>query len=229
MRKTIGTLVSTWLAWRTRRRRESQYNHLARAGLNPFSSLRGGAPGGVSLEVARKRLSGGHIRVPNVSGFYHGILREYFDQYGLGARCLLVSETKAVAEVFGRLFPGTDFVSTDYYLDLQPDPKCHVVWDLCSERPPESLVGFQSIICQATLEHVLDPVQVLRNFSSILSEGGYLFVQTHTPAYVYHPYPRDYLRYQPDWFEDIEKLVRTLKLVELLCVDGHAFAVYRRE
>jgi hypothetical protein len=102
------------------------------------------------------------------------------------------------------------------------------VWDLCSPIVPDRLRRFQSVICQATLEHIKDPVQVMRNLSTALEPGGHLYVQTHTPAFHYHGYPRDYLRYFPDWFEDIGPSIGTLELSELLCLDGHAFAVYRR-
>jgi SAM-dependent methyltransferase len=170
----------------------------------------------------------GHFPVPNVSGFYHGILRSYWERHGLGSRCLLVSETKAVAQVFAEKWPAIRFVTTDYYVELQPNPACDVVWDLCSLSVPTDLRDFDSVICQATLEHVWDPVQLMRNLSAVLNDGGTLYVQTHTPAFHYHAYPKDYLRYFPEWFTDVGETVGTLKLLELLCVDGHAFAVYRK-
>ena len=43
--------------------------------------------------------------VPNVSGFYHAILRSWWEQYGLGERCLLVSETHAASRVFKEGWP----------------------------------------------------------------------------------------------------------------------------
>jgi len=52
-------------------------------------------------------------------------------------------------------------------------------------------------------------------------------MKTHTPAYQYHGYPKDYLRYFPDWFKDVGGVLGNLALVELLCLDGHAFAAYR--
>jgi SAM-dependent methyltransferase len=167
--------------------------------------------------------------VPNLSGFYHDILRAWWEIHGLGVRCLLVSETRAVARVFQGSWPGTRFVTTDLHVELQSQPECDFVWDLCSTAPPDGhREAFSSVICQATLEHVLDPVQALRNLAGVLHPGGMLYVQTHTSAYPYHGYPRDHLRYFPDWFQDVGDLLGTLSLVELLCVDGHAFAAYRR-
>jgi len=69
----------------------------------------------------------------------------------------------------------------------------------------------------------------MKNLALALDPGGMLYIQTHTPAYHYHGYPRDYLRYFPDWFVDIASTVGTIELVELLCIDGHAFAAYRKQ
>lgn len=208
-------------------RREHHYNRLAKAGLNPFVHM---TVGGTALtqREARRRMGKGHLLVPNVSGFYHGILRAYWERYGLGKKCLLVSETIAVGKVFAQQYPATTFATTDYYLDLQPTPQCDVVWDLCSAVIPDQLRGFSSVVNQATMEHIRDPVQVMQNLIKLMEPGGILYLQTHTPAFYYHGYPRDYIRYFPDWFIDIPETVREIKLLELLCVDGHAFAVYQK-
>lgn len=199
---------------------------MQRAGVSPFA-YQSDTP--ITVADARRRLESGHFLVPNLSGFYHGILKGWWEHYGLGQRSLLASETKAVAEIFAQRYPDTQFVTTDYFIDLQPHPTCDVVWDLCSDSVPDAVTGMQSIVCQATLEHIKDPVQVMRNLSAALEPGGMLYIQTHTPAYHYHGWPRDYLRYFPDWFLDICTTVTDLALVELLCVDGHAFAAYRKQ
>ncbi|WP_345528530.1 class I SAM-dependent methyltransferase [Nocardioides endophyticus] len=186
------------------------------------------SPTPLSKSEARYQLEHGQLMVPNVSGFYHGILKGWWEKYGLGENCLLISETHAVGEVFHKRYPDTTFVTTDYFVDLQPHPTCDVVWDLCSSSVPDDLRTMQSVVCQATLEHIQDPVQVMRNLAAVLAPGGMLYVQTHTPAFHYHGYPKDYLRYFPDWFVDICQIVDSLELVELLCIDGHAFAAYRR-
>jgi hypothetical protein len=207
-------------------RRHAHYDRMAEGGISPFCCVSDSLT--ITKAEARAKLGRGHLLVPNVSGFYHGILREYWERHGLGDKCLLVSETSAVADVFSQIYSQTQFVTTDYFLDLQPHPTCDVLWDLCSPIIPETLRQFESVICQATLEHILDPAQVMRNLSAILESSGMLYLQTHTPAFHYHGYPRDYLRYFPDWFHDITTTVGTLELVELLCVDGHAFAAYRK-
>lgn len=201
------------------------YDRMEKAGLSPFVCE---SADPIPKDEARRRLEGGHLLVPNLSGFYHGILKGWWEQHGLGESCLLISETHAVAETFAQHYPDSRFITTDYFVDLQPHPTCDVVWDLCSDELPEGVRGVQSVICQATLEHIQDPVQVMKNLALALEPGGMLYIQTHTPAYHYHGYPRDYLRYFPDWFVDIAGTVGTIDLVELLCIDGHAFAAYRK-
>lgn len=198
---------------------------LSGMGVNPFYSHNAK----VTPEQAMHMLNAHAFLVPNLSGFYHGTLRRWWEQYGLGNSCLLVSETRAVGDVFAGEYPKTKFVSTDFYVDLQPSPQCDVVWDLCSQSVPERLIQkFDSVICQATLEHVIDPVQVMRNLSHTLKSGGLMYIQTHTPGYHYHAYPEDHVRYFPDWFKRIAEHLKTLELVELLCANSHAFAVYRK-
>jgi len=223
LRRLAGRTLTGLVSLRTAR----MYRLLSKAEVNPFCSV--SPQRGLSYDEARSRFGKGDFLVPNLSGFYHGILRNWWEQYGLGETCLLVSETRAVGRVFRDAWPETRFVTTDYYLDLQPHPQCDLVWNLCSPDVPVEFRGaFASIVCQATLEHVPDPVQTLRNLATALRPGGMLYVQTHTPAYRYHGYPCDYLRYFPDWFKDVGGVLGTLGLVELLCLDGHAFAAYRR-
>jgi len=222
--KGFANEVLRWFAFKKGARRNRL---LAKAEINPFYSV--SPRGRLTLEEARRQFRQIGFRVPNVSGFYHAILRNYWERYGLGPRCLLVSETFPTSRVFQEGWPSTNFTCTDYYVDLQPEPQCDLVWNLCSPESPLEFRGtFSSVICQATLEHVLDPVQAVRNLSQALLPGGMLYIQTHTPAYSYHSYPRDYLRFFPDWFEDLGEFLQTVRLVELLCLDGHAFAVYRR-
>ena len=204
-----------------------RYNTLTKMGLNPFIHIEPNNQK-YTLREARNLLITNQFLVPNVSGFYHNILQIFWNKYGLGEKCLLVSETKSVGIVFKKKYPKTEFITTDFYLDLQPNPECDVVWDLCSLNIPNNLSEFTSIVNQATLEHIKDPVQVVRNLVKILNENSYLYLQTHTPAFYYHGYPKDYLRYFPDWFIDLPQSIENIHLVELLCFDGHAFAVYKK-
>ena len=172
---------------------------------------------------------GGWIPAANHSHGYHGLLKQWWTEYGLGKKCLLISETCEVANQFYKLYPLTKMISTDFYLDLIEDGKTDVLWNLY-EPIPEKLekLSFGSILCQATFEHLMDPIGVTKKFSELLENGGFLYLHTHTPMYPYHNWPSDYLRYFPDWFRDIEQIIPNLKLVELYCKEGHAFAAYKK-
>ena len=162
-----------------------------------------------------------------MSGFYHGILRDWWEKHGLGDRSLLISETHAVANIFTDKYPATKFVTTDYFVDLQPNPTCDVVWDLCSTDVPDDVRGVNSVICQATLEHIIDPVQAVRNLTTALEPEGMLYVQTHTPGVSLSRLAQGLPAAFPEWFRDIAGGCR-VGVVQLLCVDGHAFAAYRK-
>jgi SAM-dependent methyltransferase len=121
-------------------------------------------------------------------------------------------------------------VATDFFLDLATrEGTTDVVWNLY-EPVPDALAGarFDSIVTQATMEHLLDPMGVLRKLGSLLRPGGHLYVHTHTPLFPYHGWPRDYVRFFPDWFRDVGLVIPEVELVELHCAAGHAFAAYRK-
>ena len=73
---------------------------------------------------------------------------------------------------------------------------------------------------------MIDPVQVMRNLAKTLKRNGYMFIHTHTPLYPYHACPRDYLRYQSDWFIDIGEHLSDIELVELVATEGHIFSCF---
>jgi hypothetical protein len=94
------------------------------------------------------------------------------------------------------------------------------------EPPPE--IRVDSIICQATFEHLLDPVGIVNRFSQILNDRGFLFVHTHTPLFPYHPFPKDYLRFNPEWFVDLPMVLKQIGVLEVICIYNHAFAVFQK-
>jgi hypothetical protein len=151
----------------------------------------------------------GRLEVPNIVGYFYGIIRQYWDRHGLGKKCLLVSESKAVAKAMHQHYPSVHFVSADLFSELvgkgeedQPEWR----WDVC-KAPPTGLAAhrFDSIICQSLLEHVIDPTAAMYNMIALLSENGHLYVQTHSPSFGIHRYPRDYVRFNIDYFQDLPK------------------------
>jgi hypothetical protein len=183
---------------------------------------------GRQWDTSLARGVGGWVAAPNHSQGYHGLLRQWWETYGLGGSCLLVSESRKVSDCFQQLYPETKMVATDYYLDLNSkESETDVVWNLYESIPQDlAAMQFHSVVCQATFEHLLDPVGVLRNLTSLLVEGGHLYLHTHTPLFPYHGWPKDYLRFFPEWFRDVSLLIPEIEAIEVCCVAGHAFACY---
>jgi SAM-dependent methyltransferase len=167
---------------------------------------------------------GGFVRTAESSTGYHGILFELWERFSLGKKCLMIGESKDVKEWFSKKYKGVKF----YTVDFNEQAKADFVWDICTPIP-KKLRGlrFDSIICQATLEHVADPMQAMRSFFSLLNEGGYVYV--HVPSeFPLHRYPVDCLRFYEDWFKVLPNYIKSLELKFLHKEKGHIFACYRR-
>jgi SAM-dependent methyltransferase len=179
-----------------------------------------------NLNVIESRI-GGWMPIPNASGGYHGIMRQWWEAYGKGNKCLLVSESQKAKLAFSKVYPHWDIQTLDYYTDINGDVP-DIVADICKPLPSTLHAAFQTVICQATLEHVYDPLAAVANLSRCLTNCGILALHTHTPPFMYHPCPRDYLRFNVDWFEDLSRHVEGLRLIELHAAIGHVFALYER-
>ena len=134
---------------------------------------------------------GGWVPATNHSHGYHGLLEQWWGTYGLGSSCLLISESCGVRASFESRYPETSFVATDFHFGLGSHvDETDVQWDLYEPAPDVLLsTWFGSVVCQATLEHLLDPVGVLRKFADLTDAGGHVFIHTHTPLYAYHGMP----------------------------------------
>jgi hypothetical protein len=173
---------------------------------------------------------GGWFSCDNHSHGYHGLLKQWWEFHGLGNNTLLISESVNVRNHFERCYPDVKFIATDYFLDAgDGGVKTDVIWNIYKNAPDEiSNQKIDAIICQATYEHLLDPIGVLERLAGLLTDGGILYIHTHTPLYPYHACPRDYLRFNPDWFSDATQIVTSLHLQELHAELGHIFACYKK-
>jgi len=71
-----------------------------------------------------------------------------------------------------------------------------------AHRLPFGESVFHRIECDAVLEHVRDPVQVIQEMVRVLEPGGYLHLVT--PFYhPFHEYPKDYRRFTPDGLKEL--------------------------
>ncbi len=61
---------------------------------------------------------------------------------------------------------------------------------------------FQRVECDAVLEHVRDPVQVMREIRRVLAPGGYAHLVTPF-CHPFHEYPKDYRRFTLDGLKEL--------------------------
>lgn len=59
------------------------------------------------------------------------------------------------------------------------------------------------MVCNALLEHVIDPTTALGAMLGLIRPGGFVYALTAMPSFHLHRYPRDYLRFHLDYFEDL--------------------------
>ena len=85
-------------------------------------------------------------------------------------------------------------------LDLFPMPGVDVAADAETLPFPDAL--FTRIECDAVLEHVRDPVQVMTEMRRVLAPGGYLHLVTPF-CHPFHEYPKDYRRFTPDGLKQL--------------------------
>jgi SAM-dependent methyltransferase len=85
-------------------------------------------------------------------------------------------------------------------LDLFPMPGVDVAAD--AELLPFPDAVFQRVECDAVLEHVRHPEQVMREIHRVLAPGG--FVHLVTPfCHPFHEYPKDYRRFTVDGLKEL--------------------------
>jgi len=170
---------------------------------------------------------GGKYTVPNLSGGYHGILTQWLDYHIVDKEsCLLVSENKLVKDKFKSTYPIITFKTLEYYEEMNQD--IDLKYNLCDQWDSDGMEKFDIILCQATFEHLYDPCMALRNLRDILMPGGVVLIHTHVPGMEYHPYPKDYLRFYPDWFIDAAEFSKGLELIDLVEVGVHIFSAYKK-
>lgn len=73
--------------------------------------------------------------------------------------------------------------------------------------PPKEIPTVDLIASQAIIEHLVDPVKHLKDCYGVLKPGGHMIFSTVIPGFQYHRYPIDCLRFFPDWFEEVARLL----------------------
>lgn len=124
--------------------------------------------------AARGYWLGGCLPVPNLSKGYHGIMKQWWEHYMKGKQVLLISESKAVKNVFQDHYPHWVFDTLDLFPEesnaTQAD--CDILGDIAHENNPLQLDHYDLIINQATLEHVYNPFAAMKNMITALCALG---------------------------------------------------------
>jgi hypothetical protein len=208
---------------------------MARSGLQPFGEYSYSLDGHMFRDRPSLR-----IPLPNLSGALDSVIRQYIDCYGLGERCLLVSENNEVKSELARHYPLVRFATCDCYPELMARGKeagataVDVLWDVCQPAPARlRSEPFHSVLCHALLEHVIAPSMAMVNLFSVCRSGGVLYILTCTPSFFYHGFPRDYVRFHKDYFEDLPAFMERhdstrCQLLALHSKEGLIRACYRK-
>jgi len=101
----------------------------------------------------------------------------------------------------GRFVPG--YVN----VDLVGVPGVDVVAD--AESLPFAAAVFERVECDAVLEHVRNPEQVMKEIERVLAPGGYAHLVTPF-CHPYHAYPQDFRRYT---LEGLRQLAGEMEVV----------------
>ena len=150
---------------------------------------------------------------------------DYFEIHGIVLGIGQDDEYKPENEVVMKHYPA---ITELYSVDFKPFKidKKGIVWDIC--RPffgNHNWVDF--IICNAVLEHVIDPFGAMKNLTDILVPGGLMFIFTVGPGAPYHRYPIDCYRFYRDVFIEYAKEFN-LKIEDMAFPDSSCFIVYRK-
>jgi hypothetical protein len=153
------------------------------------------------------------IPVQNESGLFRKNLIELAVSYekNSGKWCL-VSEPPGVGKEMSH------YLNTNYNLDRQIyelETLLSVDWnaqepnyDLCLPNVNLRQAGlFNVVILQSLLEHVIDPVQLIKNLSKIVVSGGIIIIFTSNVLMPLHRYPIDTLRFHTDYFLNLGKYI----------------------
>jgi SAM-dependent methyltransferase len=85
-------------------------------------------------------------------------------------------------------------------LDLCTVPGVDIAAD--AERLPFPAGVFQRVECDAVLEHVRNPEQVMSEIQRVLAPGGYVHIVTPF-CHPFHAYPKDYRRFTLDGLKEL--------------------------
>lgn len=168
---------------------------------------------------------GGIVPVGNSSAGYHGLLFAWMELYNVHGDGFIIGEEGEsginVKNLINNLFPDKM-----KHLLTASLTGADITWDIVKPFPYKWKVDW--ILCQAVLEHVIDPVAAMKNMSNTLNVGGYLLIHTHGPDMAMHRYPIDCYRFLPDALPAMAGLAK-LSIVDAYWNPIHTLAIYKKE
>ena len=157
--------------------------------------------------------------LPSESGVYHGELVKWAKDVSPN-NVLFVGENKPTAHILKSIIQAPE-VHTAGLGDAEFE------WNFENDAPEELMQGFDLIVSQAILEHLLNPYKHLSDLRSLVGENGYIVLHTVMPGFSYHRHPIDSVRFYPDWFEEAGKRIG-LRAVKKRINDNHIYYMYQK-
>lgn len=153
------------------------------------------------------------IPVKNESGFFRKSLVDLavLHEKNSGKWCLISEPPSVGKEISNYLNENYDLDREIYELETLLSVNWNAQepnYDLCLPNVDLRQVGsFNVLILQSLLEHVIDPVQLVKNLSNIVIPGGIIIIFTHNVLMPVHRYPIDTLRFHTDYFLNLGKYI----------------------
>ena len=184
------------------------------------------------VNSAYEPFPGGLLDVNNSTGGFLERLIELAMSCDVEGPWLLVSEPDSAPTEIRQAWFGKygiqlpEIVSIEKILDSKWSSQ-EFQYDLCRYPIMTKHPQFSVVLHQSLLEHVVDPVTVIRNLNDFLIPGGIQVIQTVNIYASEHKFPIDTLRFFPDFFRNLGKYIE-LQCLETFFENQSIYAVLRR-
>ena len=185
------------------------------------------------VNSAHRNMPGGLLNVNNSSGGFLERLVELALLADSKGPWLLVSEPKSAPEEIRTAW------LTKYGVELPEiipiEELLHSNWnaqefqyDLCKDLDlKETDAKFAVVLHQSLLEHVVDPITLIKNLNGYLIPGGVQVIQTVNIYASEHRFPIDTLRFFPDFFNNLFKYL-SLQCTNCFVENQSIYAVLKK-
>ncbi len=142
------------------------------------------------------------IRELAINDPFYTIRRYYIDKYFLEATHVLTEGMKILDVGGKRHGKRGEFNIEKMNLDVQYvniDPSTSPDYECDASSIPVNKETFDAVVCGETLEHIPNPIDVLKEINRLLKPGGRVII---TVPFMYHIHadPEDYGRYTPTYW-----------------------------